>query len=43
MRRYGAPSKRQGKENAKAEDDLQLVTVATVKQEISADTIPSAT
>lgn len=43
MRRYGAPSKRQGKENAKAEDDLQLVTVATVKQEISADTIPGAT
>lgn len=43
MRRYGPASKRKGEEDAEAQDYLQLVTVATVKQEISEDTVPSAT
>lgn len=43
MRRHGAASKRQGQEDAEAEDHLQFVAVAAAQQEISKDTIPSAT
>lgn len=43
MWRYGTTGKRQGEEDAEAEDDLQFVAVAAVEQEISEDTIPSAT
>lgn len=43
MRGHGSASKRKGEEDAEAQDDLQFVTVATVKQEISTDTVPSPT
>ena len=41
MRRHRPASKRQGQEDAQAEDNLQFVTVAAAQQEISKDTIPS--
>lgn len=43
MRGYGLESKREGEEDAETADDLQLVTVAAVKQEISADAVPRVT
>lgn len=40
MRRHGSSGKRQRKEDAETEDDLQFVAAAAVEQEISEDTIP---
>lgn len=43
MRGHGAAGERKGKEDAEAEDNLQLVTTAAIEQEISEDTVSSAT
>lgn len=42
MRGHGPSSERQGQEDAQAQDHLQFVAVAAVKQEISEDPVPGA-